>query len=49
VDELVKMVNIALGSADLSTCTAGDQNDDKQIIINEIVVAVNNALSGCPP
>jgi hypothetical protein len=49
VDEVVNMVNIALGIADLSTCTPGDLNDDTQILIDEIVAAVNNALSGCSP
>jgi hypothetical protein len=47
VNELVTMVNIALGNADVSTCTAGDQNGDDTITINEIIVAVNNALNGC--
>jgi len=48
VDEILAMVNIALGSADVSTCLAGDANNDGQITIDEILSAVNNALSGCP-
>jgi Tol biopolymer transport system component len=47
VDELVKMVNIALGSADPSDCSAGDINGDHAITVDEIVAAVNNALQGC--
>jgi hypothetical protein len=47
VNELVTMVNIALGNAQLSDCTAGDANNDGHITIDEILTAVNNALSGC--
>jgi hypothetical protein len=49
VDELITMVNIALGNTQLSRCTAGDANSDNQITIDEILSAVNNALNGCPP
>jgi len=48
VDELLTMVNIALGNADVSTCLAGDANNSKDITIDEILTAVHNALSGCP-
>jgi hypothetical protein len=41
------MVNIALGNGDVSTCLAGDPNHDKEITIDEILTAVNNALNGC--
>jgi hypothetical protein len=41
------MVNIALGTAPLSTCPVGDANGDKDITVNEIIAAVNNALNGC--
>jgi hypothetical protein len=47
IDELLSMVNIALGTAS-STCAAGDADGDGQITINEILMAVNAALSGCP-
>jgi hypothetical protein len=47
VSELIQMVNIALGTARLSTCIPGDANGDGQIVVNEIVVGVNNALNGC--
>ena len=47
VDELLTMVNIALGNADVSACMAGDANHDEQITIDEILAAVNNALNGC--
>jgi len=49
VDEILAMVNIALGNADASACRAGDANHDDEITVNEILTSVNNALSGCPP
>ena len=47
VDDLVKLVNIALGNLPVTTCLAGDTNGDGQIAINEIIAAVNRALSSC--
>jgi hypothetical protein len=48
VNELLILVNIALGSAPATACTTGDVNGDGQITINEILAAVNNTLDGCP-
>ncbi|MBI3785778.1 MAG: hypothetical protein HY270_20485 [Deltaproteobacteria bacterium] len=48
VDELITMVNIALGTANVGTCTAGDGNGDGEITIDEIVTGVNYALNQCP-
>jgi hypothetical protein len=48
INELISMVNIALGSSPLSSCAIGDANGDGEITINEIIQAVNFALSGCP-
>jgi hypothetical protein len=48
VNELLAMVNIALGSTEVSACKAGDINGDGQITINEILNAVNIALTACP-
>jgi hypothetical protein len=31
----------------VSSCSAGDDNDDGQITVDEILRAVNNALNGC--
>jgi YVTN family beta-propeller protein len=47
VDEILMMVNVALGNAQLSACRAGDANGDGQITIDEILTAVNSALNGC--
>jgi hypothetical protein len=43
------MVNIALGTTAISTCDAGDANQDGRLTVDEILTAVNNALSGCVP
>jgi hypothetical protein len=48
VNELVMMVNMALGSTALSACAA-DTNGDGQISIDELVSATNAALQGCAP
>jgi len=47
IDEILTMVNIALGNAPVAECEAGDDNDDDQITVDEILQAVNNALNGC--
>jgi len=49
VNELIQMVNIALGAANVTACIAGDANGDGSITVNEIVAGVNNALGGCAP
>jgi len=49
VDELLKAVNIALGSAGVDLCAAADGNADAAVTINELLAAVNGALDGCPP
>src|SRR5262249_34022163 len=48
VNEIIIMVNIALGNGMLSTCLHGDANGSGSIEITEIIQAVNNALNGCP-
>jgi glucuronoarabinoxylan endo-1,4-beta-xylanase len=48
IDELLMMVNIALGSADVSTCPVGDLDSSGDITVNEIIQAVGFALGGCP-
>jgi hypothetical protein len=47
IDELLTMVNIALGNANVADCAPGDANQDGQITIDEILTAVNDALSAC--
>ena len=48
VDELITIVNIALGDAGLETCSNADGNADGVLTIDELVTAVNEALYGCP-
>jgi hypothetical protein len=48
IDEVIRMVNIALGNGELSTCRSGDLNGDSEITIDEIIRSVNVALNGCP-
>jgi hypothetical protein len=47
IEELVLMVNVALGQRLASVCTAGDRNADGQVTVDEVVAAVNAALQGC--
>jgi hypothetical protein len=47
INELVALVNIALGNGPLSSCPAGDADRSGDISINEIIAGVNAALSGC--
>jgi len=48
VDELVKGVNITLGTLPLSECGAMDFNGDVAVTVDELVTAVTRALDGCP-
>ncbi|MFQ5668193.1 MAG: hypothetical protein ACE5I7_17400 [Candidatus Binatia bacterium] len=48
IDELLVLVNNALGEVEAGVCGAGDANADGLITIDEILTAVNNALNGCP-
>lgn len=48
VDELVVAVNVALGDADLASCSAADRGGDGSVSIDDLVVAVATALQGCP-
>lgn len=48
VDELVLVVNVALGSSSLQRCTPCDADGDSNVSISEIVGAVDCALNGCP-
>lgn len=47
VTELVQLANAALERVAASTCPAGDSNHDQAITIDEILLAVGNALAGC--
>ncbi len=47
VDELIKGVNIALGTMSVAACSSFDTNGDGAVTINELIAAVNRALNGC--
>src|SRR5512143_3186944 len=47
VDEVVTMLDLALGEVAVSACLAGDVNGDDMIAVNEIIAAVNRVLDGC--
>jgi poly(3-hydroxybutyrate) depolymerase/6-phosphogluconolactonase (cycloisomerase 2 family) len=47
IDELLKGVNIALGSLPLSACEMFDDNGDGTVTVDELLRGVNNALNGC--
>jgi hypothetical protein len=48
VNEVITMVDIALGSSPPATCAPGDADGSGDITVDEIVAAVNNALDTCP-
>jgi hypothetical protein len=48
IDELVRLVSIALDTQPLSACDAADRNFDRRVTIDELLAAVNGALHGCP-
>ena len=47
IDELVVLVNIALGGPTTDTCRSGDRNGDGRISISELVAAVRSVLTSC--
>ena len=47
IDELVQLVNIALGTIPMSACSQSQSGGP--VTISALVQAVNAALSGCPP
>jgi hypothetical protein len=48
VDEILAMVNIALGATGVAACPAADADQNGTVVIDEVLTAVNHALSGCP-
>jgi len=49
VDEVITAVNIALGSAALSTCYDADRDESASVSVDEVITAVTAALQGVPP
>lgn len=48
IDELVRAVNIALGTTALEQCSGVDGNRDRSVAIDELIRAVTHALQRCP-
>lgn len=48
VDELVRCVNIALGTSQVGQCPPCDVSMDGEVTVDELVRAVGRALNGCP-
>ncbi len=46
VDEILRLVNIVLGTAQRSTCADGVSSAD-QVNVSVVLLAVDNALNGC--
>jgi len=49
IDDIGKMVNVALAAFTVSACQAGDLNRSGGITIDEIILAIGHALTACPP
>lgn len=49
VAELVRGVQVALGTDDLTACPAIDSNLDDAVVVDDLVRAIGAALNGCPP
>lgn len=48
VNELIEIINIALGGANLDQCRAGDPDGSGTITITDLLRAVRNLIEGCP-
>jgi hypothetical protein len=47
IDELVRAVNIALGTQPVANCLPADRDRNGRVTVDELVAAVSNALRGC--
>jgi hypothetical protein len=47
VDEIVVIIQMALGERELGACLAADSTGDGAITVDEIIAAVDTALQGC--
>ena len=46
IDDLLTMVNVALGDVTTTSCEVGDVTCDDQVTVDEILLGVNEALTG---
>lgn len=47
IDELITLVNVALGNVSVDVCPYGDRDHDRVIAIDELVRAVGHAVEAC--
>jgi hypothetical protein len=47
LDELVLVVNVALGQVPVEECVAADSDGLNAVTIDEVVKSIDNALHGC--
>jgi hypothetical protein len=47
VVEIIKMINILLGSQSVITCPQADTDGNNAVTVDEIYQAINNVLAGC--
>jgi len=47
IDDLLTMVNVALGKADVAQCLSADAEGTGNITISTVIQGVNSALNGC--
>ena len=48
ISELVRAVNVALGSSEIRVCRPADRNASETLEIDELLAAVGSSLDGCP-
>jgi len=48
IDEIISLVNFALGNAPVLDCPAADTTQAGQTLVSQILAAVNNAFTSCP-
>jgi hypothetical protein len=48
IDEILRGVGIVQGVVQLTECPAFDADGNGNVAVNEVVLAVNHALGGCP-
>ena len=48
IAEIIRGVSVALGRADITDCAPLDRNRDDRVTVAELVLAVKNAIGGCP-
>jgi hypothetical protein len=48
INELLIGVNINIGVSTLDACPSFDSDEDGQVLVSELIQAVNAALNGCP-